>query len=90
MKNGAYFTTDIGEGALPELNMADAYITLSLDSDVTNDNALVYYVNKTSRMVEYDDSVTNGVVHIVGGMMKMAYFAVSTPKKKAIGRLSRS
>ncbi len=72
VKNGAYFTTDIGEGALPELNMADAYITLSLDSDVTNNNALVYYVNKTSRMVEYDDSVTNGVVHIVGGMMKFS------------------
>ena len=70
IKKGAFFTTDIGEGALPELNMDDAYIVLSLDSDVTNNNALLYYVNKTSRMVEYDDSVTNGVVHIVNKMIE--------------------
>jgi uncharacterized surface protein with fasciclin (FAS1) repeats len=70
VKKGAFFTTDIGEGALPELNMEDAYIVLSLDSDVMNNNAIMYYANKTSRMVEYDDSVTNGVVHIVNKMIE--------------------
>ena len=70
VKKGAFFTTDIGEGSLPELNMDDAYIVLSLDSDVTNNNAILYYVNKVSRMVEYDDSVTNGVVHIVNRMIQ--------------------
>ena len=65
IKKGAFFTTDIGEGALPELNMDDAYIVLSSDSDVTNNNKLVYYINKNSRMVERDDSVTNGVVHVI-------------------------
>ena len=63
IKKGAFFTTDISEGTLPQLNMDDAYIVLSSDSDVTNNNALIYYVNKNSRMVERDDSVTNGVVH---------------------------
>ena len=65
IKKGAFFTTDIGEGALPELNMDDAYIVLSSDSDVTNNNKLVYYINKNSRVVERDDSVTNGVVHVI-------------------------
>ena len=65
IKKGAFFTTDIGEGALPELNMDDAYIVLSSDSDVTNHNKLVYYINKNSRVVERDDSVTNGVVHVI-------------------------
>ena len=69
IRNGAYFTTDIGEGALPELNMDDSYIVLSSDSDVYNNNALVYYANKTARMIEYDDSVTNGVVHVVSNVI---------------------
>ena len=65
IKKGAFFTTDISEGALPELNMDDAYIVLSSDSDVNNNNKLVYYINKNARMVERDDSVTNGVVHVL-------------------------
>ncbi len=69
IKKGAFFTTDIGEGALPELNMDDAYIVLSSDSDVTNHNALVYYINKNSRMLEYNDSVTNGVVHVINNVI---------------------
>lgn len=62
---GAFFTTDIREGEFPDLNMDDRTITLSVDSDATNNNALIYYANKTSKMVEYDDSVTNGVVHFI-------------------------
>lgn len=65
IKKGAFFTTDISEGALPELNMDDAYIVLSSDSDVANGNKLIYYINKNARMVEFDDSVTNGVVHVI-------------------------
>lgn len=65
IKKGAFFTTDISEGALPELNMDDAYIVLSSDSDVTNNNKLIYYINKNARIVERDDSVTNGVVHVL-------------------------
>ena len=65
IKKGAFFTTDISEGALPELNMDDSYIVLSSDSDVTNNNKIIYYINKNSRIVERDDSVTNGVVHVL-------------------------
>ena len=69
IKKGAFFTTDIGEGALPELNMDDSYIVLSSDSDVTNNNKLVYYINKNARMVEINDSVTNGVVHVLNNVI---------------------
>ena len=69
IKKGAFFTTDIDEGALPELNMDDSYIVLSSDSDVANHNALVYYINKNARMVDYNDSVTNGVVHVLNNVI---------------------
>ena len=69
IKKGAFFTTDIGEGAMPELNMNDGYVVLSSDSDVTNHNKLVYYINKNARMTEQDDSVTNGVVHVLDNVI---------------------
>lgn len=62
MRNGAVFTSDIPEGEIG-MNMLDAYLGWTSDSDVVNDNRLIYYVNKNSRMLEYNDSVTNGVVH---------------------------
>ena len=64
----AYFTTDISEGSLGT-NMAGTFITLSINSDAENNNAIVHYANKVARMVEYDDSVTNGVVHIVNNII---------------------
>ena len=64
IRKGAYFTSDVPEGNVG-LNMLDQYISWSGDSDVTNGNRLIYYVNKNSRMTEFNDSVTNGVVHIV-------------------------
>lgn len=69
VKRGAYFTTDVSDDALPEMNMIDRYIVLSSDSDVNNNNALVIYVNKRARIIEKDDSVTNGVVHVVNNVL---------------------
>ncbi len=68
IKTKAYFTTDISEGSLG-MNMAETYIDLSINTDAENNNAVVHYANKVARMVEYDDSVTNGVVHIVNHMI---------------------
>lgn len=62
MRKGAVFTSDIPDGDIGT-NMLDAYLGWTSDSDVVNDNRLIYYVNKNSRMLEYNDSVTNGVVH---------------------------
>lgn len=69
IREGAYFTTDVVEGTMPDMSMEDSYITLSSDSDVYNNNELIYYINKTARVIEYDDSVTNGVVHTVGSII---------------------
>ena len=68
IKTKAYFTTDISEGSLG-MNMAETYITLSINTDAENNNAVVHYANKVARMVQYDDSVTNGVVHIVNNII---------------------
>lgn len=69
VSKGAFFTTDYSDGALPEMNMDDRYLVLSSDSDVTNNNALLLFVNKNSRIVQKDDSVTNGVVHTINRML---------------------
>ena len=68
VKTQALFTTDIASESMP-MNMNDRYIELSTDSDVTNNNALVVYVNKRSRIIQKDDSVTNGVVHVIDRML---------------------
>ena len=68
IKTKAYFTTDISEGPLG-MNMAETKIELSVASDTENNNAIIHYANKVARMVEYDDSVTNGVVHIVSSII---------------------
>lgn len=65
VSKGAFFTTDYSDGALPEMNMDDRFLVLTSDSDVQNNNALLLYVNKNAKIVEKDDSVTNGVVHTI-------------------------
>ena len=65
----AYFTTDMGDEVSP-VNMNDNYINMTSDSDVVNNNALVFYVNETSRLIQRDDSVTNGVVHVIDHVIK--------------------
>ena len=65
----AYFTTDMGDEVSP-VNMNDNYINMTSDSDVVNNNALVFYVNEKSRLIQRDDSVTNGVVHVIDHVIK--------------------
>lgn len=60
----AYFTTDLGEGSLPTTNMNDRYLTLSCDT-LEGDGNIVYLVNATAQMIARDDSVENGVVHVI-------------------------
>lgn len=69
IKKGDFYTTDLAEGALPEMSMNDSYIVLSSDSDATNGNKIIYYINKNAQMIEYNDSVTNGVVHVLDNVI---------------------
>ena len=68
IKTKAWFTTEISEGSLG-MNMAETFITLSINTDAENNNAVVHFANKVARMVEFDDSVSNGVVHIVNNII---------------------
>lgn len=61
--NQAYFTTDLIDGNIPTANMNERYLTFSCDSDALNNNNVIYYINKSARLVVRDDSVENGVVH---------------------------
>lgn len=59
----AYKTTDFNvEGALNQTNMNDRYITISFD---TYNGKGVVIVNATSKIIEPDLEVKNGVVHVV-------------------------
>lgn len=57
----AYYTTDLGDGSLPTTNMNNRYLTLTCD---TVDGNVKYHIN-SSEMIVRDDSVENGVMHVV-------------------------
>ncbi len=64
----SYFTTDLSDGTMPTMNMLDRYLTITCDSDTvatTGTIEIAYYINSYSRLIVYDDSVENGVVHTV-------------------------
>lgn len=64
----AFFTTEFSNATLPVQNMLDRYLTITCDSDtlsVTGDVDIVYMINSSARLITYDDSVENGVVHSV-------------------------
>ncbi len=77
VQDKAYFTTDMG-GELAPVNMNDDYILMDSKSDADNDNALLIYVNTNSRIIQKDDSVTNGVVHVIDHVIKASNEFLST------------
>jgi hypothetical protein len=63
----AYFTTDVSDGTYPQSNMLDQYLTIRSDSDLVSNPGqvtLAMYVND-ARIIQSDDSVSNGVIHTV-------------------------
>ncbi len=67
IENGSYFTTEFSNATLPNTNMLDRYLTITCDSDLTDegDIEIAYYINKSAKIILADDSVENGVVHTV-------------------------
>ena len=64
--NATIFCKEIMDGAFPYPNLLDRYLTYTTDSAYDNGKyQVVYKVNTTSSILERDDTVTNGVVHIV-------------------------
>ena len=64
----AYYTTDLGEGSLPSTNMNERYLTLTCDTSASNGGNVVYRING-AEMVVRDDSVENGVMHVVNEVL---------------------
>lgn len=72
-----FFCSDLIDGALPYPNMLDRYLIyttgelfdIGTEGD-TLDRNVAYFINKTSRIVQRDDTVQNGVVHIMTDIVK--------------------
>jgi len=65
---GEIITTDkFKDGRLPVLCMNDRYITIS--SANVGGNNLVYKVNKTSSILDKDQLVNNGVIHVINEVL---------------------
>lgn len=65
----AYFITDCDEGSLPSTNMNGRYLNLSCDTAANVGGNIVWRVNG-SELIARDDSVVNGVVHIVNQVIQ--------------------
>lgn len=64
----AFFTNEFSNTTLPVQNMLDRYLTITCDSDtvsIPGEIDIAYYINSSARLITYDDSVENGVVHSV-------------------------
>jgi uncharacterized surface protein with fasciclin (FAS1) repeats len=66
--SGAVFSTsDFKEGRLSQPSMSDRFISITY-ADFQNGSNIIK-VNKTSPIVEANDSVHNGIVHVVGQVL---------------------
>lgn len=62
-----FYCKDLDDGIFPAPNLLDRYLSYSTDSAVTEAGKykVVYKVNKSASLIERDDTVQNGVVHII-------------------------
>lgn len=65
----AYFISDCDEGSLPSTNMNGRYLTMSCDTLGNRGGNAVWRVNGSELMAQ-DDSVTNGVVHVINQVIQ--------------------
>lgn len=89
------WTSEQTNGLLGKPNMNDRFLELSCDSDKTGDNiSFVVYVNKRSKLIQRDDTVTNGVVHtidrlIVESQKTIGDLIMSNPKTQIFAEALR-
>lgn len=72
--NNVFFMSDVVEGSLPQKNLNDRFLTLSYDSVPQEDGRyrLRYCINKNSHIIQMDDTVENGVIHVVDSVIKVS------------------
>ena len=63
-----YLSEIFPEGALPTPNMNSRFLVISYSQD--NEGAQMIMINKNSLILYKDNEVHNGVIHIVGGVVK--------------------
>lgn len=67
-----YFTTDYNNGTYPLANMLERYLTITCDSDTVSTPGqvrLMMRINKNAVIQLADDSVMNGVVHVMSSII---------------------
>lgn len=66
-----FFCKDFVDGPLPAPNMMDRYLIYSTDSAIVDGKySVIYRINKTSVLVHRDDTVQNGVVHVIDHVIR--------------------
>lgn len=65
--NTTFYCKDLEDGTFPAPNLLDRYLIYSTDSSLTDAGKykVVYKVNKAASIIERDDTVQNGVVHVI-------------------------
>lgn len=63
-----FFTTDLSEGRIPEDDMNGRPVIFTCDSDAVDAGNASYYIN-AAKIIARDDSVENGVVHTLDGVL---------------------
>ncbi|MCH5178576.1 MAG: fasciclin domain-containing protein [Prevotellaceae bacterium] len=66
----AYMSTSFQVGALERTNMDDRYITISFDTLSGGQTAT--YVNNISRIIHFDQELTNGVLHSIDHVLELS------------------
>lgn len=68
-----FYTSDINNGTFSTANMNDRYLSITSVGDSSalehGKSSLRMYINKTALIIHADDSVKNGVVHTMGGVI---------------------
>ena len=69
-----FFIADQSEGSFPQVNLNDRFLSLTYDSVPTENGRyrLRYCINKSSHLLVVDDTVQNGVVHVVDSVIKVS------------------
>jgi len=69
-----FYMSDMTEGALPQVNLLDRFLTLSYDSAEVEEGRfrLRNCINKNSHIIQLDDTVQNGVVQVIDSVIKVA------------------
>ena len=80
-----FFITDFSQGTYSVANMLDRYLKIDSKGEEQAEGGeakLVCYINNTSKLVQMDDSVSNGVVHTINSVISTSNDMIGDVFKK--------